>query len=236
MWIDQIKRSSVKEEKEQEVDGNKVKQTIIRRFTVVPMRKSALERVNKMVKFGEVASIPRGQHRQGDFQKSQKPVFLDIDEGIGEDQLADQVKNLSSDQIKRNRLLEESKKEEMGSGATAAAEKKKRTVGDLKFDHIDRFSVRVSNILHTGSDENFNEFVTRLKSFLEEVLKENSKKVKKWGFKRDRKNEARHAPFMFLEFDDKDVAEEVERVLNGEAYFDRVQLSASVSLMKGLRN
>jgi hypothetical protein len=238
MWLDQVKRKAVKEEKELKDGSQRIKQVTIRQYSTIPMRKAAVERLAKWTKYGEVANNPRGQHRQGDYQKDSKPTFLDADEGVGEDQLVDQVKNLSSEQIKLNRLREESKKEEgIGSGFAGVPEKKKKTAGDINFSHVERFSVKVSNIIHIAADENFTEFVGRLKKFLEEVMPPDYKnKVKKWGFKRDRKNAAKHAPFMFLEFDDKEVAQEVERVLNGEAYFGQVQLSATMSSMKGLRN
>lgn len=85
-----------RDENDNIIETKKVK--VIKR--IFPCRPQVNER-RGWAKFGEVASIPRGQHKRGDMTHTQVPIVFETDEGNNDEEMdmVKQIKNMSKESI-----------------------------------------------------------------------------------------------------------------------------------------
>jgi len=121
----------------------RIDQAYIIKKWVHPVRQQVLDR-KKLVKFGDVKAIPKGEHKPGDYTL-EAPVTIDKAEEQGETGIVSQIENINRDQILLKRAQRELEK---------PVEKVEEKKGGDKWSSMftgaaarSNFAIRITNII-----------------------------------------------------------------------------------------
>jgi len=222
---EEVLRSHHKEDKitRARTNGSSIiEETVIQKKWVIPVRKQVKERKN-WAKFGEVANVPKGEHRPGDYEVSNVVEILTSGEQQGEIGIVAQLSKMTTAGVKEQRekkKLEEI--EQQGVEKSAPTEEKKeatskwtKAFGANVKGPRDDYSVKVSNI--TSVEKDFREIEKELNDFFSTFFKKLSVDCKRMKYlsSRDSKKFIGKA---FFSFNKKEDATKAMDELNGLTY------------------
>lgn len=131
------------------------KDIIVTRKTLVPVRRIVKDR-KKWEKFGEVAGLPRGQHKPGDFaRENEVTIQVSGEDQGGEIGIVAQLENITTAGMREKQL--ERKKKDLETNAQASSDTKPK--GKSKLEELfsktayatGEISLRVNDIFPTDT-------------------------------------------------------------------------------------
>jgi hypothetical protein len=206
-----------------------IEETVVQRKWMIPVRKQVFDR-KKWAKFGEVANIPKGEHKPGDMELS-NPVEIqtagELQAEIG--LVGDLMKMNTLSMMERReqtklKNLEEGVDSKLGQKDAPTEEKKggdsnkftkNFTPGATGRSGRDDFSVKVSNI--TAVEREFKDIEVELNSFFSEVFTKIGVECRRMKYLSNRESQ-RFIGKAFFSFNSETAALKAMNELNGLDY------------------
>jgi len=202
-----------------------IEETVVQKKWLLPLRKQVKER-KTWAKFGEVASIPRGEHKPGDFELSNAIEIQTSGEQQGELQIVSQLSNLNTESMIAARERKKIAAIENTAPKDAPTEEKKETSKWSKMFGAnvvvsttgrprDEFSVKVTNI--TSVEKDFAEIEKELNEFFTQLFKKLDVECRRMKYLSNRESKKFIGKAFFSFTKEKDAAKALEE-LNGFTY------------------
>jgi hypothetical protein len=206
-----------------------LEETVFQKKWLIPVRKQVKDRKN-WAKFGEVASIPKGEHKPGDFELSNPVEIQMAGELQAEIGLVGALMNITTNSVIERREMKklemlndidsrpaaqkEAPKEE-NKGGDSNKFTKNFTPGATGRNGRDDFSVKVSNI--TSIEKDFNEIEKELSEFFSEIFKKIGVECRRMKYLSNRESK-RFIGKAFFSFNNEKAVQKAMEELNGLDY------------------
>ncbi|KAL4465817.1 hypothetical protein ABPG74_004054 [Tetrahymena malaccensis] len=205
-WIDLIDKDEIQKAQSRteistyirEKDGananQKIRETVKIEKRIFPIKKAALARKN-MKKFGDVADVPIGKHKQGDYTAcAEVNIETQLNADKGEIDIVNKLSKINTQSVKMKKdqqKLEQAQNTNTKNTAGQApqnndfievTDKSKKsqpkTLDQIKFEHdSEEYTVEITNILsfyNAKTEEKIQEEEKNFRQFLEEFCGKNS--------------------------------------------------------------